>query len=99
MPPLMMTNVMPMATMARNDDETARLAKFAVEANFEPKRTTPSSTTTTSTIAAADRWISDVTDPRDQCAATSLERAVVRYPGGRVAVIGAGPVGCRPRRR
>ena len=99
MPPLMMTNVMPMATMARNEDETARLAKFAVEANFEPKRTTPSSTTTTSTIAAADRWISDVT-----ILATNAPRTSSSGPssGTRVVVsivIGAGPVGCRPRRR
>ena len=93
----MMTNVIPMATMPRNDEATARFEKLAVLAKLVPNRTTPSTTTHASTTAAADRWISDTTVPD---VAGSARCSSGPSPGARVvAVIAAGPAGCTRRRR
>ncbi len=62
-PPLMMTNVIPMATIPRNEEATARFEKLAVLAKLVPNRITPSTITQASTTAAADRWMSETTVP------------------------------------
>ena len=99
-PPLMMTNVMPIATIARNDDEDREVGEVRGGGELRAEQTiTPTSTTTASTTAAADRWISDVTDPPRRRAATSSSGPSSGRAWLVSAVIGAGPVGCRRRRR
>jgi hypothetical protein len=101
MPPLMITKVMPMAMIPRNDADTAMFAKLAVLKNCVPNAMVPPITTSNSTTGAAARWTAEANDPYRAFGfwpASLPPSMVMTAPAERSSFTSVALAGCTPRR-